>query len=587
MKLKRTHHCGDFRKKEIGKTVIVSGWVNRRRDHGGVIFVDLRDRSGILQVAFNPEIDKASHQIAEGIRSEYVLSVKGEVVARSSETVNPKMPTGEVEIKASEVEILNKAKTPAISIVEDIEVDENKRLKYRYLDLRREKLKNNLILRHKVVKAARDYLSEQGYLEVETPFLTKSTPEGARDYLVPSRIYAGKFYALPQSPQLFKQLLMISGLEKYFQVVKCFRDEDLRADRQPEFTQIDIEASFIEEEDIIQLINNLLKEVFAAAGKSIKTDIPRMSYQEAMAKYGKDTPDLRFGLEFVEISDVAAQSELKVFKEMVDKGGQVKGINVKGKAKELSRTELENMKKFAGKFGAKGLAWITIKGEGEYSSPIIKFFKEEQVKEIIKRFDGKPGDVILFVADKPEIVAEALGEVRKALGKKLNLYSPDDISLVWVTDFPLFEKDDKGNPTPKHHPFTAPDRDDLSKPLEVNSRAYDIVFNGIEIGGGSIRIHDEKLQEKIFEILKISKEDAREKFGFLLDGLQYGAPPHGGIALGLDRLVMLLCGAESIRDVIAFPKTQSAICPLTNAPDYVSEDQLAELHLKVEIPEED
>jgi aspartyl-tRNA synthetase len=582
MKLKRTHHCGELRKNNVGQTVIITGWVHRRRDHGGVIFVDLRDRSGIVQVAFNPQIDKASHHLAESIRSEYVIAVKGEVIPRSADTINPKMPTGEVEIKAKELEILNTAKTPAISVADEITVDENKRLQFRYLDLRRDVLQKNLMLRHKITLAARNYLNAAGFLDIETPILTKSTPEGARDYLVPSRLYAGKFFALPQSPQLFKQLLMVSGFEKYYQIAKCFRDEDLRADRQPEFTQIDIEASFVDEDDIITLVNGLLKEIFVVAGKKIDGDIRRMTYAEAMDKYGSDKPDLRFGLEFVDISDIAGASELQVFRTIVEKGGLVKGINVTGGAEKLSRSELDDLKSYAARFGAKGLAWITVKGPNDYSSPIIKFFKADQVAEIMKRFAARPGDVILFVADTEEVAARALGEVRVELGRRLQLYTAEAIALVWVTHFPLFEKDDNGNPTPKHHPFTAPDREDLSRPLEVNSRAYDIVFNGTEIGGGSIRIHDQKMQSKIFELLHIGPQEAQEKFGFLLDALQYGAPPHGGLALGLDRLVMLLAGTESIRDVIAFPKTQSAICPMSNAPNSVTEE-----HLKIEMPEED
>ncbi len=585
MKLKRTRHSGELRRSDVGQVVVLSGWVHRRRDHGGVIFVDLRDRSGIVQIAFNPQIDAASHHVAEAVRSEYVIAVRGEVIPRSAETVNPKMPTGEVEIKALECEILNTAKTPAISVADDIVIDENKRLQYRYLDLRRDVLQKILILRHKITLAARNYLNEHGFLDIETPILTKSTPEGARDYLVPSRLYAGKFFALPQSPQIFKQLLMVSGFEKYYQIAKCFRDEDLRADRQPEFTQIDIEASFIDEDDIIALVNGLLKDVFAVAGKTITGDIQRMTYAEAMGSYGSDKPDLRFGLKFVDISDIAGASELQVFRTIVEKGGQVKGINVVGGAEKLSRSELDDLKSYAARFGAKGLAWITVKGDKEYSSPIIKFFKEEQVAEIMKRFSAKAGDVILFVADTEEVTARALGEVRVEIGRRLQLYSPDAMALVWVTHFPLFEKDDNGNPTPKHHPFTAPDREDLSNPLEVNSRAYDIVYNGTEIGGGSIRIHDQKMQAKIFELLHIGPQEAQDKFGFLLDALQYGAPPHGGLALGLDRLVMLLAGTDSIRDVIAFPKTQSAICPMSGAPNTVTEEQLEELHIKVEYPE--
>ncbi len=587
MKLKRTHHCGETRKTQVGQTIIVSGWVHRRRDHGGVIFIDLRDRSGILQIACNPQHSKDAHHVAESLRSEFVVSVKGEVIPRSDDTINPKMPTGEVELKAIEVELLNKAKTPAITVSDEfIEVDENKRLQYRYLDLRRERLLKLLTLRHNIVQAAHELLNKRGFLEIETPILTKSTPEGARDYLVPSRLYAGKFFALPQSPQLFKQLLMVAGYEKYYQIAKCFRDEDLRADRQPEFTQIDLEMSFVDEEDVIKLTSDLLKNIFEVAGKKIAGDIPRMTYQVAMEKYGCDRPDLRFGLEFVEISDIAAKSDLQVFKTIVDKGGQVKGINVKGGSDKLSRTELEDLKKYAGRFGAKGLAWITVKGNNEYSSPIIKFFKEDQVKEIMKRFNAEAGDVILFVADTQEVTAQALSEVRTEIGRRLKLYSDDAVSLVWITHFPLFAKDDKGLPTPQHHPFTSPDRTDFSDVFAVNSLAYDIVMNGTEIGGGSIRIHDQEMQSKIFELLKIGAEEAKEKFGFLLDALQYGAPPHGGLALGLDRLVMLLGGTESIRDVIAFPKTQSAICPLTNAPNTVTEEQLEELHLKVILPEE-
>lgn len=578
--MKRTYRCGQLRKEHLGQEVHLAGWVNRRRDHGGCIFVDLRDRTGVVQLAFDASINKEAHQLAEAIRSEYVLAIQGKVILRDEETVNPKMETGEVEIAVSKLSILNTSKTPVFSVADPEEVHEDIRLKYRYLDLRRPELQKNFIVRHQVAQAARSFLDQHDFLEVETPMLTRSTPEGARDYLVPSRVNPGHFYALPQSPQLFKQLLMCSGFDRYFQIAKCFRDEDLRADRQPEFTQIDLEMSFVEPEEVMEITNGILKAVWERVGLNFPEKIPVMSYEEAMQNYGTDAPDIRFGMTFVDIKDIAMQSDFKIFKSIAESGGAVKGICVPQGSEKLSRSELDNLLKFVQKFGMKGMAWITYKSDGTFSSPITKFFSEDLIKQMLERFDAKPGDVILFSAEKEKKVLEVLGRLRLEVARRLNLIPQGEFQLVWVNQFPLFEKDSEGNWTSLHHPFTAPEDPDFKL-----SKAYDIVLNGIEIGGGSIRIHDPKIQKQVFEKLNISPQEAQEKFGFLLDALEYGAPPHGGLALGLDRLVMLLCGAESIRDVIAFPKTQSAYCQLTQAPSEVKSEQLEELFLRTAIPE--
>ncbi|MDR2429246.1 MAG: aspartate--tRNA ligase [Candidatus Margulisbacteria bacterium] len=570
--------CGSLRREDIGQEIQLRGWVNRRRDHGGVIFVDLRDRSGLAQITFNAELNANLHKLADELRSEYVVSLTGRVIARSAENVNPNMPTGEVEVEGRTLTILNTAKTPPISVCDEQEVDESIKLRYRYIDLRRDDLKNNLILRSDILRVTREYLYAQDFLEIETPLLTKSTPEGARDYLVPSRVKPGKFYALPQSPQLFKQLLMVSGYEKYFQIAKCFRDEDLRADRQPEFTQIDLELSFADEKEIRRLVDGLLARILTLAGRKYPDAAPEITYADAVNFYGSDAPDLRFDLRLTDISDIAAQSQLKVFKEVVDRGGIVKAINVKNADGKLSRSALDAYKDFVGKFGAKGLAWITIR-QNELNSPIAKFFSQEQLDALIARLQGEVGDILLFVADSKKVVHDALGRLRCAIAKDLRLYDPREFKFCWVVKFPLFERNAEGRLTSTHHPFTKP----LDENYDENTlaAAYDIVLNGVELGGGSLRIHKPEEQQKIFETLGIGSAEAREKFGFLLDAFQYGAPPHGGLAIGLDRLVMLLSGAESIRDVIAFPKTKSAECLLTEAPSAVAPEQLQELGLRI------
>ena len=583
--LKRTHDCYSLTETALDQNVVLMGWVLRRRDHGGLIFIDLRDRKGITQVVFAPEVHADSHQKAHSLRSEYVIAVKGMVRRRPEGMANPKIKTGMIEVACRDLRILNTSKTPAFSLDEEGEVSENLRLTYRYLDLRRPHMVESISLRHRVCQAMRSYLNNRDFLEIETPMLTRSTPEGARDYLVPSRVNPGRFYALPQSPQLYKQILMISGLERYYQIVKCFRDEDLRADRQPEFTQLDMEMSFIDEDDIIDLIEGLMCFLFKEAlGKDIKTPFRKLTFQEAMDRFGTDRPDTRFGLEFCDISDIAAGCELKVFQKVVSAGGVVKAINAKGMG-DLSRKDLDDLTEFAIGLGAKGLAWVKIKENGSWQSPIAKFFSEEEKIAIVQQLDVVPGDIMFFGADQKAAVCRVLGELRMELARRRNLVPEGKFNFIWITEFPLVEYDeDEGRFVALHHPFTSPRTEDVellsSDPVNVRSRAYDLVLNGIEIGGGSIRIHQTSVQEAVFRALSISEEEARDKFGFLLEALAYGAPPHGGIAFGLDRLVMLMAGKDTIRDVMAFPKTNKAHCLLTHAPANVSMAQLAELYLK-------
>ncbi len=583
--LVRTHRCGDLTAAQIGQDVCVMGWVQRRRDHGGLIFIDLRDREGIVQLALDPDRDLPSHQKGEQVRNEYVLAALGKVSPRPEGTVNPKMKTGEVEIEISELLILNRSETPPFMLDEFTEVAENIRLKYRYLDLRRPVLQRNMRMRHLVAKTVRNYFDQQGFIEIETPVLTKSTPEGARDYLVPSRVNTGNFYALPQSPQLFKQLLMVSGFDRYFQIVKCFRDEDLRADRQPEFTQIDCEMSFVTRNQVMDIMEGMIAEVFKAArGVELPLPMPRLTYAEALDRFGVDNPDLRFGMELIDITAQVADSQFKVFASVAADGGLVKAINVKGGA-TFSRKDLDGFTDFVKIYGAKGLAWVKVK-DGEWQSPIAKFFTAEELVAMNQKLDAEVGDLLLFMADTPGIANEALGRLRGHLGQKLGLTSKDDFNFVWVTDFPLLEWDgEQRRHVAVHHPFTAPLEEDIplldTDPGQARAQAYDLVLNGSEIGGGSIRIHDQSVQSRMFELLGIGEEEAQEKFGFLLDALIYGAPPHGGIAFGLDRLMMILTGSDSIRDVIAFPKTQKATCLLSDAPNQVDDKQLQELGVRL------
>ncbi len=576
----RTHHCTALSSLNIGETVVIMGWVQKRRDHGGVIFIDLRDRSGIVQVVFNPDIDHQSFEEADSLRSEYLVAIRGKVEPRPEGNVNPNMTTGEIEINGNELEVLDSAKTPPFIINDDIDVSEELRLKYRYIDLRRPKMKNIIALRHKVMKATRNYLDEQDFWEIETPILTKSSPEGARDYLVPSRVNPGCFFALPQSPQIFKQLLMISGMERYFQIARCFRDEDLRANRQPEFTQIDMEMSFITQEDVYELVDGLIRRLFDIVNIEVPEQIPVMTYSEAIDRFGSDKPDLRFAMELKDISNIVEDSDFNVFSGTVSKGGQVKGINFKGGAVS-PRSKIDGYTDFVKIYQAKGLAWIALKEDG-IKSPIAKFLSEDEINNIIEKMDGETGDLLLFVADNKKVIANSLGNLRLKIAKEEGLISKDSYEFLWVVDFPMFEYDeDEARYVAIHHPFTAPVDEDIemldTDPGNVRSKAYDLVLNGEELGGGSIRINNRNLQEKVFDALKISKDEAEDKFGYLLEAFEYGTPPHGGIAFGLDRIIMILGGTDSIRDVIAFPKTQKATSPLTNAPSQVSEKQLKEL----------
>lgn len=583
MRLKRTCYCGELNRDHIGEQVVVAGWVQGRRDHGGLIFIDLRDRQGMVQVVFDQQKNANFFSQAEKLRSEYVIAVQGEVVARSEETVNPKLFTGEIEITTEDLEVLSTAKTPPFYIEDELDTDENLRLAYRYLDLRRGEMQKSLQLRHRVTMATREYLDRAGFWEIETPVLTRSTPEGARDYLVPSRTAPGSFFALPQSPQLFKQLLMVSGTDKYFQIVRCFRDEDLRADRQPEFTQIDLEMSFCQRQEVMEQVEGLMQHLFSSVlSREISLPFKVITYDQAMEKYGSDRPDTRFGMEIVDISGISLQSEFKVFKKVVEQGGAVKGLKVKGGG-TFSRKELDDLTAMVQSWGTGGLAWM-IMTEEEVKSPVSKFFSGEQLAGIKEQMEAAPGDLLLFVADKKETALKILGQLRLHLAQQLKII-PDDVDdFLWVVDFPLFAYDEvEKRFVSNHHPFTAPLEEDLpgleQNPLEARSQAYDLVYNGIEVAGGSIRIHDKGMQERIFSLLNISAEEAMEKFGFLLKAFEYGAPPHGGIAFGLDRLIMLMAGKKSIRDVIPFPKTASGNCLMTGAPTPVAPEQLKELHI--------
>ncbi|QFK72309.1 aspartate--tRNA ligase [Pradoshia sp. D12] len=582
----RTYFCGEVPVTAIGEEITVKGWVQKRRDLGGLIFIDLRDRTGIVQVVFNPDLSPEALGLAEKIRSEYVLSVRGKVVAREEGTINKNLKTGSIEVQAEEVIIINESKTPPFAITDNEEVSEDLRLSYRYLDLRRPVMFETFKMRHKATKAIRDFLDGEGFLDIETPILTKSTPEGARDYLVPSRVHEGEFYALPQSPQIFKQLLMVSGIERYYQVARCFRDEDLRADRQPEFTQIDIETSFMSQEDIQDLTERMMAKVMKEVkGIELSLPLPRMTYDEAMSRYGIDKPDTRFAMELIDVSNIVKDSGFKVFTGVVESGGQVKALNVKGAASNYSRKDIDALGEFAARYGAKGLAWMKMEEEG-LKGPIAKFFQDEDGKGLIEVTGAEAGDLLLFVADKKSVVADALGNLRNKLGKELNLIDESKFNFLWVTDWPLLEyKEEDGRYYAAHHPFTMPVREQIplldENPGEVKAIAYDLVLNGYELGGGSLRIFERAIQEKMFEVLGFTPEEANEQFGFLMEAFEYGTPPHGGIALGLDRLVMLLSGRSNLRDTIAFPKTASASCLLTDAPSEVSESQLKELSLKV------
>jgi aspartyl-tRNA synthetase len=582
---KRTHTCGELTVKNNSEIVTLNGWVDKRRDLGGLIFVELRDRYGKTQVVFNPQLNEKVYQQAKDLKQEYVVAVKGKVSLRPEGTVNKNLPTGEIEIIADELVVLNEAKTPPFFIENEIDASEDVRLKYRYLDLRRPKMQKNLLIRHKLYQVVRKFFDENNFVEIETPFLMKSTPEGARDYLVPSRNYKGKFYALPQSPQTYKQILMVAGFDRYFQIVKCFRDEDLRRDRQPEFTQIDVEMSFVDEESVQSIVEKLVIRIFKEIlNVELKSPFRRLSYAESMSKYGSDKPDLRFGMEFVDISNLVSQSEFKVFRDTIANGGIISGLKAE-KCANYSRKEIDELTNFVKTFGAKGLVSIKVTEKGA-ESQISKFLTPEVMAKIVESFSAKPGDLLLIVADTKNVVYQSLGNLRLELGKRLNLIDKNRHEVLWVTEFPLFEySEEEKKPVSMHHPFTSPKPEDIeylqTEPLKVRARAYDLVWNGNEIAGGSIRIHRRELQKEIFKLLGISDEDAEKKFGFLMEAFEYGAPPHGGIAFGFDRLVMLLCGVDSLRDVIAFPKTSSALSLMDGAPSEVDEEQLKELGLKI------
>ncbi len=591
--LKRSCYCTEVNESMVGNEVTLMGWLSRKREFGHFSFILLRDRTGIVQAVVDR--DSCSEDILKKeseIRGEYVIAVTGRVQARTPENINPNMKTGRIEISVEGLKILSESDTPPFQIEDNVNVSTELRLKYRYLDLRRPSVASNIMLRHRICQIVRDFLDKEGFIEIETPMLTKSTPEGARDYLVPSRVHPGSFYALPQSPQLFKQLLMVSGFDKYFQIVKCFRDEDLRADRQPEFTQIDMELSFIEQDDVIDVNERLIKRIFKEIkGIDINTPFLRMPYKEAMERFGSDKPDIRFGMELKDITDIVAGSEFGVFQNAIDGGGSVRGINAETCA-SFPRKKIDSLVDVAKTYGAKGLAWIVCNDDGSYKTTISKFFGEDTIKAIAERFGAKPGDLILLCADKNSVVFDALGALRLEIAKRLELLDSEDYKFLWVTEFPLLEySEEEQRYVAKHHPFTSPMDEDLgiidTEPENVRAKAYDMVLNGCEVGGGSIRIHSGEIQQKMFSLLGFSKEDAQERFGFLLDAFKFGPPPHGGLAFGLDRLVMLLTGAESIRDVIAFPKVKDASCLLTDAPNVVEEKQLEELGIAIAVKDEE
>lgn len=590
MKFKRTHTCADLRAADVGTEVVLQGWVDNMRDHGGVIFIDLGDRYGTTQIVIDPDLTKEGHELANSFRNQFVISVKGEVKARPDGQANPKMETGEVEIYVKDVELLNKSVTPPYDIHGADKVNEEIRLKNRFFDLRARKLRDNMIFRDRATSIIRNFFHENDFVDVETPILTKATPEGARDYVVPSRVHQGQFFALPQSPQLFKQSLMISGFDRYIQIARCFRDEDLRADRQPEFTQVDMEMSFVDREDVMGIIEGLFSRLFKEMmGLDIPAQFPRLTYKEAMDKYGNDRPDLRFGLEINDLGDIFANTEFGVFKNVLASGGLVRGINLKGAAEKLSRRDLDEMTPFVKQFKAKGVAWIRMNEDGP-QSPIIKFLSDEEQRSLYEFMGAETGDILIFVADTKKVCLQSLSELRLLMGEKLGLIDENEFNFSWVIDFPMFEKNAAGEPTPSHHPFTAPVAEHLDTmeedPFAVLTNAYDVILNGIEVGGGSVRIHDQDVQKRVFAMLGIDEAEAADKFGFLLDALQAGAPPHAGLALGLDRLIMLMLKLDSIRDVIAFPKTQKATCLMTEAPGSIPEAQMEELALESTVEDE-
>ncbi len=590
MVYKRTHKCGELRSQHIENTVVLNGWVQKRRNLGGLIFVDLRDKTGIVQVVFDKDVSAEAFYIADKIRSEYVIGIEG--VVKERESKNKELATGDIEVFVEKLTIYSEADTPPIYIKDDDDVSESLRLKYRYLDLRKPSMQKNLSFRHQITKIIREFFDNEGFTDVETPMLIKPTPEGARDYLVPSRVNPGNFYALPQSPQMYKQLLMLSGVDRYYQITKCFRDEDLRADRQPEFTQIDVEMSFVDTDDVLEINEQFLKKLFKEIkGIDITLPIPRIPYSEAMERYGIDKPDTRFGFELKCLNDILQGCEFKVFQTALAKKGDVRGINVAGHGEQFSRKNIDKLQKFVETYGAKGLAWIKINENNEVQSPIFKFLSEEEQQAILDRFDAKAGDIIFIVADKPSVVFDALGHLRNHVAEQLNLLDENQYNLLWVTDFPLLEYDEEEDRyTAMHHPFTAPKDEDLDlllkDPANTRAKAYDIVLNGVELGGGSIRIHNNGVQRKMFDALGLCEEEAENKFGFFMEAFKYGAPPHGGIAYGLDRLIMLLNGNDNIREVIAFPKNQNAVCPLSSAPVRADEKQLDELKIQLDMDAE-